>query len=249
MKSRSGAAGRQFQRRLVGEGRVGAAAEAAEQFAAGDVQLRPAGQPPVRGGLIEQVQPRRRALGHGHRGRPVRGHHRRRLVAEQFAVQHGDLRPVGVRGGAGTGMAPGDRGLQLVGPGPAVAQRLGQQGLALVDLGLVPARAILIRQQHQVSSRADPCVAARVRQQQQRQQAGHLGLPRHQRGQRPGQPDRLVTQVTPDQGVAGRGFVARGEHQVHDAQDAAEPPGPLRGRGRASEMPACRILRFARTSR
>ena len=128
-------------------------------------------------------------------------------------------------------MARGDRGLQLVRPRLAGPQGLGEQLLTLGDLRPVPARAVLVGQQDQVARRADPAAAARVGQQQQRQQPCHLGLARHQRGQRAGQPDRLVAQIAPDQGVAGRRFVARGEHQVHDAQHAADPPGPLVGRG------------------
>ena len=52
-------------------------------------------------------------------------------------------------------MAPGDRGLQLVRTGRAGRQGLGEQGRSLGDLGPVPPRAVLVRQQDQVSCRAD----------------------------------------------------------------------------------------------
>ena len=115
---------------------------------------------------------------------------------------------------------------------------------------MVPLAAVLIREQHQVAVRADAGTPAGVGEQQQREQAGHLRLARQQNGERPGEPDRLVAEVFPDQGLAAGGQVSLGEDQVHHSQHRG-----LRRAGRSSRpgtrnaIPAWRILRLARTRR
>ena len=73
--------------------------------------------------------------------------------------------------------------------------------------------------------RADPCVPPCVVEQHQRQQPGRLRLIGEQRDHGPCQPDRLGTQLAPDQGIARRRRVALVEDQVEDLEDAVEALG------------------------
>jgi hypothetical protein len=87
-----------------------------------------------------------------------------------------------------------DGRLELIGTGLVAAKAAAQDRLALLDQGLVPAGAVLVAEQHQGTVGPGPRRAAGLGQQQQRQQAGHLRLVGEERGQDPGQPDRLGTQ-------------------------------------------------------
>ena len=88
-------------------------------------------------------------------------------------------------------MACGDGRLHLVRPGPAAAQGGVQDPGALLDLATVPAGAVLVCQQDEVTGIIDPGGAPGVLEEHQRQQAGRLGLIGHELGQRLGQPDGL----------------------------------------------------------
>ena len=63
---------------------------------------------------IHQLQPGGRTEGHGHGHGAVQFHHRRRLDLGQCVIERHDAFPVGLRGGAGAGMAGGDLRLQHV---------------------------------------------------------------------------------------------------------------------------------------
>ena len=89
-------------------------------------------------------------------------------------------------------------------------QRPVEHRAAVLDLGRVPERVVLVVQQHQVVA-PEPCLAPGVEQQHQRQQPLHLGLVRHQFGQCTAQPDRLGGQVA-------AASVALVEDQVDDCQ-------------------------------
>ena len=115
-----------------------------------------------------------------------------------------------------------DRGLDRERP---VEARRGCHPDALLDLGGVPARAVLIGEQHELAVRVEPRVAARVVQDHQRQQATHLGLVGHQLGEQAGQPDRLVAQLTAYDRVVGGGQVALVEDQVEDREQRAQAIG------------------------
>jgi hypothetical protein len=82
--------------------------------------------------------------------------------------------------------------------------------------------AILLAQHHQGAVGPRPRGATRLGEQQQREQAGHLGLVRHERGKNPRQPDRLAAQ--PRFGWAGQPGVV---DQVDDGQHGAEAVGQL----------------------
>jgi hypothetical protein len=65
--------------------------------------------------------------------------------------------------------------------------------------------------------------ASRVGEQHQRQQPGDLWFVGHQRVQHPGQADRLVAQLVPDQLRTGGSDVALGEEQREDREHGRQP--------------------------
>ena len=115
-------------------------------------------------------------------------------------------------------------------------------------------RAVLVLEQHEVARCVDACLASGVVEQHQRQQPGRLGLVGEQRDDDPCQPDRLRTQLAPDERVARRRRVPlvedqiqhlAGRHRAARAGARAAGPGtgsrrrgscawPGRGAGRAS---------------
>ena len=100
------------------------------------------------------------------------------------------------------------------------------------DLGGVPARAVLVCEQHELAA-LEPSVAARIVEQHQRVEAVHLGLVRHQLGERVSEPERLRGQVDP-------AAVALVEDQVDDREHRRQPLGEQvvgRERGRGCPHP------------
>ena len=95
--------------------------------------------------------------------------------------------------------------------------------MALRDLLAVPQAAVLGRQGHQGAAGAGACRPAGIDQHHERQQADHLGLVGHERGQDPAEPDRLGAQVSAGQLVARGGGVALVEHQVDHREHGSEP--------------------------
>ncbi len=83
-------------------------------------------------------------------------------------------------------MAGGDRGLQRVRPERA-AELLGppQPGETALHEQVIPARSVLIGEQYRLAVRPDPRPQPRGLELHQGQQAVHLRLARHQRGQDP----------------------------------------------------------------
>jgi hypothetical protein len=147
-----------------------------------------------------------------------------------------------------------DPGLQHVGAGGREPQGPLEQGVGLGDLVPVPARAILVLEQHELAGGVGARLAPGVVEEHEGEQPERLGLVGHQLGEGPGQADRLRGELAADQGIRGRGQVAlvedeveRGEHrgqalrQVLVARDLVGDPGgadlalgahdPLRHRG------------------
>ena len=112
------------------------------------------------------------------------------VMRVQQVVERDDLGPVGRR----VGVDGVDRGLQLVRAGLVAAQQAADERVALRDLGRVPERMVLVGEQDErpvLRARS----AAGVGQQQQREQAEHLGLVGHQLGQQAREADRLRAQL------------------------------------------------------
>ena len=140
------------------------------------------------------------------------------VVREQLVVERDDLRPVGRR----VGVDGVDRGLQLVRAGLVAAQQAADERVALRDLGARPRAHGPGRR----AARAHPPLRARgaagVGQQQQREQAEHLGLVGHQLGQQAREPDRLRAQVL-RASARQRSRVALVEDQVDDREHRLQP--------------------------
>ena len=97
---------------------------------------------------VHQSQACRRAVRHAYRHGAVQFDHRRPRQGGEFAVQPGDRRPVGVLGARGARVPGGDRRLQLIRPGIAVAQGGVENLAALADLRAVPPGPVLLVQGH-----------------------------------------------------------------------------------------------------
>jgi hypothetical protein len=125
----------------------------------------------------------------------------------------------------------GDRCLQLVGAGPAVAKRSVEQPRSLLDRGRVPACPVLILHQDQIALRRCARIAAGVVQQHERDEPHGLGLVGHQRGHQLGQADRLRAELWAKQLVASGCRVALAEDEVEHGEHDSEPLGqPVVGR-------------------
>jgi hypothetical protein len=97
-----------------------------------------------------------RALDLGHRDRAVERDHRARRDGQQLVVQRQDLIPVGGGRDGRVAVHGADRGLDLVRARLAAAQALPDQGLTLGDQRVVPARPVLLAEQHQGAVRGRP---------------------------------------------------------------------------------------------
>ena len=97
-----------------------------------------------------------------------------------------------------------------------------QQLECLRDLLGVPARPVLVGQQHQPPV-DHPGVASRVLQQHQREQTVEVGAAGQQLAEQPGQPDRLGGEVGAHQVRPRRRRVAGGEREVGDVGGAPDP--------------------------
>src|SRR5262245_26595600 len=134
-------------------------------------------------------------------------------------------------------MAGGDRGLQRVRALRAPGQGLGslQRGETAPHEQPVPARAVLIEQEHRLTRRTDACPRARCLNLHQRDEAVHLRLLRHELGQDATEPERVLAQRGSHPVAAGCGRVAFVEDEVDDlehgrqAGDALRPARDLEG--------------------
>ena len=127
------------------------------------------------------------------------------------------------------------------GAAAAQRQRAVERLAPAGDLRGVPARAVLVGEQHELAV-VEPGVPARIVEQHQRPQAVHLGLVRHQLGERRAEPQRL-------RGEVDAAAVALVEDQVDDRQHRRQPLGQQMV-GRNPERDArILILRFARDRR
>ena len=171
---------------------------------------------------VEDDQARGGTLGHGDGDSPVGLHDRRRLVADELTVEHGDLTPVGLLGGRRSRVAGGDGRLELIGTGPSAPERPLDEHRTLGDLAVVPAAAVLIGQQHELALVVEAGRTAGVGQQQQGDETDHLGLVGQEVGEDPGEADSLVAELGPDRAGAGRGSMALGENQIDHPKDARQ---------------------------
>ena len=152
----------------------------------------------------------------------------------QPIVELRDLLPVGVLGARRLGVHGRDRSLERIGPRRRGAQRFLDERAPFVELRAIPARSILMREQHQLARRVHPRLAPRIVQQHERVKRVHLGDGRRQeRTQEARQANGLGAQLAALQRLALRRRVAFVEHQVDDRHYLGEPLGKLRRRRHA----------------
>ena len=115
-------------------------------------------------------------------------------------------------------MAGRDGSLHLVRAGSAAPQGGREQSDGLGDLGMVPPRAVLLVEQHQVPGTVHPGVAPGVLQEEQREQSLRLRLVGHEPDDGPGEVDRFGAQPGPHQIRAGGRGVSLVEQQVQHGE-------------------------------
>ena len=170
---------------------------------------------------VHEPQPGLRSVGHPDRDRAIELDDRRRDHPRELLVERGDLHPVG-RGRVARGrMTRGDRGLHLIRAGLTAAERGIEEIETVGDRARVPLGPVLFLERDEVARGVEAGAAAGIGQQEQREQAEGLGLVRHQRDERAGEPDRLRAQLDPHElGARGRG-VALVEQQVENGEHGA----------------------------
>src|SRR5437867_2047775 len=94
-----------------------------------------------------------------------------------------------------------------------------------VDLRAVPARSVLVFEQHEVSRSVQARLAPRVVQQHEREQALRLGVSRQQLDEHAPELDRLLAELVPHESRAGGGRVALVEHEIDHHHHRLEPVG------------------------
>ena len=181
------------------------------------------GHPVVAGQGVQQLQACVRSPHHRHGQGAVQGGHRVGGDAVEQLVQGEDLRPVGLVRGGRFVVDRGDGRLDLVSAHWALGQRVGDQGDALGDRGLVPAAAILVGKRHQLPGVVDPGGAAGLGEQHQREEPGDLAVAGPEPVQPAGQPQRFSGQVDAVHLLAGRRGVALVEDQVQHVADGLDP--------------------------
>src|SRR5947207_2042293 len=109
---------------------------------------------------------------------------RRGRAAAARGGDRGDACPVRVRSAPRPCMARGDRGLERIGPeSTAELLRSGQCGEAATDMERIPAAAVLIEQEDDLSGRSDSRARPRRLNLHQRDEAVNLGLVWRESGQ------------------------------------------------------------------
>src|SRR5689334_22375661 len=116
---------------------------------------------------------------------------------EKPRVEEGNLRPVDRL----VGVERGDCRLQLVGARDAECKRAVERCAALLDLGVIPERAILILEEHKLAFGGDAGVSPRVLEEQQRVKPVRLGLVGHERREQEREADGLGAEVAADRGA------------------------------------------------
>ena len=177
--------------------------------------------------LIHELETALERTRHRDRHRAVERDHRRGMHARQDPVERGDLNPVGVGGRARLGVHRRDRRLEHVRAGrpAALAQGGLDQGRAFLDLRAVPARAVLLGEQHDVARSVQPGLAPRVVEQHEGEEALGLGMRRQQLDQHAPEPDGLLGELVPNQTLTEARGIALVEDEIHHHQHRVEPLG------------------------
>ena len=168
-----------------------------------------------------QRQPRRRAVGHGHRDRAVQLDDRRAGHVGAGAGRAGRSRPVGgLRRRRRTAWQPAMAAWTWYWPSRWPARAASRSGSRY--LGLVPAGAVLVLQGHQVTAVVHPRRLPRAVEQHEGEQPGASGSPGSSSAStRSGR--TAWSQRSPRKVVSGACRVTLVEYQIEDGQDARHP--------------------------
>ncbi len=164
--------------------------------------------------------------------------------ADERVIEPDDPRPVGVLGPRGAGVLGGDRGLEEVRTGLMVTSGSSELSEALLNLGLVPERSVLIGKQHRLAGRVGSGGLTCIGEQDEREQRADLGFLRHQRGEQAREPDPLPAQIGPCQTRPFGRHVAFVEDQIDNSEHTCEPIGEHLGAGNLVWDPGIADLPF-----
>jgi hypothetical protein len=138
-------------------------------------------------------------------------------------------------------VAGGDGRLERVRPkGAAGALRAIERGKAAPDQQPVPARPVLVEQQHRFPGGADPRAGARCVQLHQGDEAVDLRFRGEQLGEDAAEPQRLLDQLGPHPVLAGGRRVALVEDEVDRLEHGGETVGELVALGHLERHPRLR---------
>ena len=125
---------------------------------------------------------------------------------DEPVVQGNDPGPVRLLHRWRPGVAGRDLGLQRVRTERALQRlRASQRGETASDEQLVPAGAVLVREEDGLAGRTEACASARGVNLHQRYEAVDLGLAGDELGEDASQPQRVLAKLRPDPVVALRG--------------------------------------------
>jgi len=110
---------------------------------------------------------------------------------------------------------------------PPSATARFERGEPAPDQHVVPARAVLVEQQHGLAPGAGPGAQPRRLDLHQRDQAVDLGLVRHELGEDPAEPERVLAQRRPHPVIARARGVALVEHEVEHLEHRGQPLGEI----------------------
>ena len=153
------------------------------QMPADGVEAIVAGHPRIIVERLHELESRGWTMHHRRRNRSAERDHRIVGHPLEQAIQREDLGPVRVLDPRRLVVNRRDRRLQLIRADRPLGQRAGNQRDAVGDRALIPERSILLVEGYQLAVRAGARGAARVREQEERKQAGDFSVVRTQRGE------------------------------------------------------------------
>ena len=186
---------RELCRESVGLGGGGEVARACEELGFGGVEglvVRQLGVI-VEGG--EEGKADGRPVGHGKRRGPVQGDDRRRGECLEFAVEGGDLGPIGPFPRGRLRVESGNRSLHLERAGLTAAEGVVEHSRALGDRVTVPTCPILVLEAHRGAVEVGAGWTTGICEEQEREKPVRFGRGREQLDHEPSEADRLAAEV------------------------------------------------------
>ena len=162
------------------------------------------------------------AVHHGGGDGLAEPHHRALRDLHEHAIEGEDLRPVGGVRARGLVVHGRDGGLDLIRTDNSARQRRAHEGHALLDLGSIPERAILLIERDELPVRSRSRGAPRIGEQHQRQEAAHLRHVGERAPEEPREADGFVREVAPNEIAPVARCVALVEDEVEHVHHRLE---------------------------